>query len=68
MQGLTLLAMYLVGIITAVAVALVLKRTLLRGATPPFVMELPPYKIPGPRIVMHCMLDRGWASSAAREH
>ncbi len=61
LQGLTLLAMYLVGIITAVAVALVLKRTLLRGATPPFVMELPPYKIPGLRIVMHRMLDRGWA-------
>ena len=61
LQGLTLLAMYLVGIITAVAVALLLKRTLLRGATPPFVMELPPYKIPGLRIVMHRMLDRGWA-------
>ena len=34
LQGLTLFAMYLVGIITAVIVALILKRTLLRGATP----------------------------------
>ena len=41
--------MYLIGIVAAVVVALVLKRTLLRGATPPFVMELPPYKLPSPR-------------------
>ena len=61
LQGLTLFSMYLIGIVTAVMVALVLKRTLLRGATPPFVMELPPYKIPGPTIVLHRMLDRGWA-------
>jgi ferrous iron transport protein B len=53
--------MYLVGIVTAVVVALLLKRTLLRGATPPFVMELPPYKIPGLTIVLSRMLDRGWA-------
>jgi ferrous iron transport protein B len=61
LQGLTLFSMYLIGIATAVIVALVLKRTLLRGATPPFVMELPPYKIPGLTIVLHRMLDRGWA-------
>ncbi|MEX2139586.1 MAG: ferrous iron transport protein B [Pirellulales bacterium] len=61
LQGLTLFSMYLIGIVTAVVVALVLKRTLLRGATPPFVMELPPYKIPGLTIVLHRMLDRGWA-------
>jgi ferrous iron transport protein B len=42
-------------------VALVLKRTLLRGETPPFVMELPSYKIPSPGIVLHRMVERGWA-------
>ncbi len=61
LQGLTLFAMYLVGILTAVVVALLLKRTLLRGATPPFVMELPPYKLPGVGIVLHRMAERGWA-------
>ena len=61
LQGLTLFAMYLVGIVTAVFVALVLKKTLLRGATPPFVMELPPYKIPSLGIVLHRMLERGWS-------
>ena len=47
--------------LTAVFVALVLKKTLFRGATPPFVMELPPYKIPSARVVLHRMLERGWA-------
>jgi ferrous iron transport protein B len=61
LQGLTLFVMYLVGIVAAVIVALVLKRTLLRGATPPFVMELPAYKIPSPALVLHRMLERGWA-------
>jgi ferrous iron transport protein B len=61
LQGLTLFVMYLVGIVAAVVVALILKRTLLRGATPPFVMELPPYKIPSPVLVLHRMLERGWA-------
>jgi ferrous iron transport protein B len=60
LQGLTLFALYLVGIVVAAAVALVLKRTLLRGAPPPFVMELPPYKWPSPRVVFRRMLERGW--------
>ncbi|HEX4000061.1 MAG TPA: ferrous iron transport protein B [Pirellulales bacterium] len=61
LQGVTLFAMYLVGPLTAVVVALLLKKTLLRGATPPFVMELPPYKIPSARVVLHRMVERGWA-------
>jgi ferrous iron transport protein B len=61
LRGLTLVAMYVLGIVTAVVVALALKKTLLRGATPPFVMELPTYKWPSPRLVIYRMLDRGWA-------
>ncbi|MBX6315166.1 MAG: ferrous iron transport protein B [Isosphaeraceae bacterium] len=61
LRALTMFAMYLVGILTAAGVAFLLKRTLLRGATPPFVMELPAYKWPSPRLVLHRMLDRGWA-------
>jgi ferrous iron transport protein B len=61
LQGLTLFAMYLIGIVAAAAVALVLKRTLLRGPTPPFVMELPSYKWPSPSIVLMRMLERGWS-------
>jgi len=61
LQGLTMAAMYAVGMITAIAVALVLKRTLLRGPTPPLVMELPAYKWPSPSNVLHRMFERGWA-------
>ena len=60
LQGITLLSLYLLGIVTAVVVALLLKKTLLRGATPPFVMELPSYKWPSPRTVLHRVGQRGW--------
>jgi len=61
LPGLTMFAMYLLGIVTAMLVALVLKRSLLRGATPPFVMELPSYKLPSLKGVLYRMLERGWA-------
>jgi ferrous iron transport protein B len=61
LQGLVLLAMYMVGAIAAIAVAWLLKTTLLRGETPPFVMELPSYKVPSLRVVIHRMAERGWA-------
>ncbi len=60
LQGLTLASLYALGIVAAVAVALVLKRTLLRGATPPFVMEMPSYKWPSPRTVVMRVAERGW--------
>ncbi len=50
-QGATLFAMYCIGIAVAVPVAWILKRTLLKGATPPFLLELPSYKWPQPRVV-----------------
>ncbi|MCR9115435.1 MAG: ferrous iron transport protein B [bacterium] len=60
-RGITMFAMYSLGIVTAILVAFVLKRTILKGPTPPFVMELPAYKMPGIGIVLHRMFDRGWA-------
>lgn len=60
LRGLTLLAMYLVGITVAVAVAWLLKKTLLRGETPPFVLELPGYKTPSLRTVAFRIAERGW--------
>jgi ferrous iron transport protein B len=61
LQGLVLLAMYAVGAIVAIGMAWLLKTTLLRGETPPFVMELPSYKIPSARTVFYRMGERGWA-------
>lgn len=49
--GLLLFALYLLGIVTAVLVALVLRRTVLRGGSSPLVMELPSYQRPRWRVV-----------------
>ncbi len=60
LRGLTLFALYVLGIFTAIVVVLLLKRTLLRGETPPFVIELPSYKRPSLRTVLHRVFERGW--------
>ena len=60
LQGLTMLGMYFVGLVAAVLVAWLLKRTILRGETPPFVLELPGYKMPSLRNVVFRMVERGW--------
>jgi ferrous iron transport protein B len=59
--GVTMFAMYAIGLILAPAVALLLKRTVLRGETPAFVMEMPLYKCPSWRTVVRRMTDSGWA-------
>ncbi len=61
MQGLTLFLMHCVGFVVAVPVVWLLKHTVLKGATPPFVMELPVYKRPSARLVGWRALDRGKA-------
>ena len=45
-------AIYLVGIALAIVVARLLRSTLFKGETSPFVMELPPYRIPTVRAVL----------------
>ncbi len=59
--GLVMFSMYAIGLVVAPLVALVLKRTLLRGETPAFVMEMPLYKVPSLRTVLGRMFDSGWA-------
>ena len=44
--GNVLLAIYLLGIVVALVVAAILKRTMFKGLSTPFVMELPTYKVP----------------------
>jgi len=61
LRGLTLAALYLLGIAVAIVVARALKRTVLRGQTPPFVMELPSYKWPSPRTVALRVLERAFS-------
>ena len=47
LQGVTMLSMYLLGTVSALAVAAIFKRTLLRGPMRPMILELPPYRLPG---------------------
>jgi ferrous iron transport protein B len=58
LAGLTMLAMYLLGIIVALLMAWLFKKTLLKGETPLLIMELPPYKRPLLRVVVRHMWDR----------
>ncbi|MCC6124405.1 MAG: ferrous iron transporter B [Pirellulales bacterium] len=51
LQGLVLAALYALGIFTAVAAAMLMKRTITRGPILPFMLELPSYKWPSPRTV-----------------
>jgi ferrous iron transport protein B len=55
-----MLAMYSLGILVAVVIAFILKRTVLKAPPPPFIMELPPYRMPNLRTVLTNMLERSW--------
>ena len=51
LQGIALLAFYSLGLVVAIPIAFLLKKTLLKGASPAFLLELPSYKWPNPRTV-----------------
>ncbi len=59
LRALVLFGMYLLGIVTAIPVAMVLNRGLLKGQRAPFLMELPGYKRPRLRTVIAVLRDRG---------
>ena len=58
LAALTMLAMYLLGIVVALVMAWIFKKTLLKGETPMLIMELPPYKMPLFKVVLRHMWDR----------
>lgn len=51
---------YFIGIALAVIAAKLLRSTLFKGETEPFVMELPPYRMPTLRGTLLHMWERGW--------
>jgi ferrous iron transport protein B len=55
-----IMAMYLLGVVVAVAVAWVLKHTILKSPPPPLVLELPPYRMPNPLNVLQTIRARSW--------
>jgi len=58
LPALTMLSMYLLGIVVALFMAWLFKKTLLKGPTPLLIMELPPYKRPLLGTVIRHMWDR----------
>lgn len=60
LQGLTLIALYLLGIAGALTMAAVLKRTILRGPTPALLLELPPYRWPDWRNIARELFNRAF--------
>ena len=59
-RGPVLWAIYIIGIVLSIVCAKVLRLTLLKGETMPFVMELPPYRMPTGKAVLVHMWQRGW--------
>ena len=51
-------ALYFLGIISAIIVALITKRTVFKGEAVPFVMELPNYRMPAAKNVLQLMWDK----------
>ena len=56
--GLIMTELYLLGIVTAILVALLFKNTLFKGEAVPFVMELPNYRLPSPRSVAQLLWEK----------
>jgi ferrous iron transport protein B len=58
--GNVIFSLYLLGIVVAVVMAKVFRKWLLPGPTTPFVIELPPYRMPTVRGLLIHMWERGW--------
>lgn len=56
--GTVIFIIYLVGIVLAILTGRLFRSTLLRGADAPFVMELPPYRVPMLKSLLIHMWDR----------
>lgn len=61
LQGLVLFGLYMIGIVSAVIVAFILRRTATKGPTQPLIMELPTYKLPALRDFFLGLLEKAWA-------
>ncbi|MCA9434093.1 MAG: ferrous iron transporter B, partial [Candidatus Omnitrophica bacterium] len=57
--GLVLLSLYLLGILGAIFVAFLLKKTLLKSPKPVLLLELPTYKLPSFKSIALLLWDRG---------
>jgi ferrous iron transport protein B len=57
--GTVLWSLYVMGIVLAVLMGIIFKRTLFKGESPMFIMELPPYRMPSFRSLMIHTWEKG---------
>lgn len=57
--GTVIFGLYLTGVTLAVLISLVLKKTLFKSKEAPFVMELPPYRMPTYKVIFRHMWEKG---------
>ncbi|AXV36881.1 MAG: ferrous iron transport protein B [Methanobacteriaceae archaeon] len=58
-QGWVIFSLYVLGIIVAIIMAAIFKKTIFKGMSAPFVMELPPYRLPTLKGALIHMWERG---------
>jgi len=58
LRGLTLFALYVAGVVSAMAVAWIFKRVWIRSRYQPLMLELPPYRMPGLRNLLIGLWER----------
>ena len=56
--ALVMIGMYFIGIIVGIIMAFIFKKTLFKGEPVPFVMELPNYRMPGAKTVVHLLWEK----------
>ena len=61
LRGLVLFLMSTLGLFIAVPVAFVLRKTVFRGEASPFLLELPDYRMPAMRVVLHRVWESAWS-------
>lgn len=61
LQGLVMFALYAIGVISALIVAFILKRTVTKGPPQALLMELPTYKLPDVQDFLINLSSRAWA-------
>lgn len=56
--ALVMIGLYVFGIVMGILMALIFKKTVFKGEAVPFVMELPNYRMPGGKNVLHLLWDK----------
>lgn len=56
--ALVMMGLYILGIVTGIVTALILKRTVFTGEAVPFVMELPNYRLPGMKTTLLLLWEK----------